>query len=1344
LSSKAPLPPFSTAAQKPKQSPTPQESPRSTKRIAESSPICIDLSNSQFPIEDIQTIEVHPVALNLSGNPLNSAQIPAFTGLRSLEMDSCGIKSLDGFPFLPNLRRLSIADNQIENLKGIPVLPKLEHFILSGNPIAISIPLAIAAVSSLNLSFFNRIPIAEDDIRSGFALSPLVGHSLRLGRDVQSEATADLELQKSRQFLTADLQVYLSSHELGKAAFLTPTVTSPEKGEIRCHFESKSIKWYWNYLGDQGTEWQQIKAPPKTPDVLPIDVQHRLHLIKCSFELEATTYSIYTDQPIGKGAGELSLPFPLQPAIVGKPIEGGIISLLPLPTPTRSAWVCGERVINRGSGAVLLDEKQVGSQVACLLQPFIRSHPLIGFSTVFSATEVVAPLYPTVGGITFPEILIESQPIKFAKQFFPDREGQSQIYVERAHSASAEWVGVAQLSPQALEYTPQAADVGHFLRVSYTPITLEGLEGSTTYAYSCSKVIPDMPKFSNPVIGGVPKINYELVALADYTGGHKGKCCYDWYFSKKPISAKQGVTSRLTKVAERTQYFVPDCELAEGFLAVRMIPVRDDDVVGEPVFCTLDSPLALEGKPRLLPIQDRPIVSTTIHFPEQVDIMLSKTKGFYGFEVLRTGDSYTARERHIGRIVRIVNDTVDMNIGEVIAATPEVVSVEISAPNWQAGSTASVSVFHKHVKPDLLHIDWVREGLNFQKVVAINVPEYRITHEDVSYHLRAIATPLAADRSLLRSCSSKQSPAIRDPQYAEPQFKGDLVEGNAISVASDDPIASTVWLHSSGRKQYVEVGNGVSYVLQNSDVGTFIRGIATTAPGKQIVATSRTFVVQCMPSVEISLPAEVIEGQTIVPKKVWHGGREGNSQQLWFREVDAGWEKVHEGPTYKTTSADIDAVIRFVYQPVRDDDVKGNEVTVDCGPVNAADPIVKNVRITQNQSGLIEVQGDYSGGTEGMSLFVWRTCKDDGTTENVGKSIERELTPTDTFIGKTMDVVYVPVRADGLAGAPVVSPNRIVVEALPSVLSAELMVKHGKLKVGNPMRCRAKLSAGSKAKYQWSRGDGTAWEHIPTATGPEYVLTEDDRGFKMLCSVVAVNAKGWPSARYSASTSTHVLPPEKRILLDQTNWIVVGGTPKVVSGVLLSTRLKLESLAKAKLTWQRQVDGSWVDVRTDDVYQTTCNDIGYRLRAVAANGMATEPTNPVELQQVVLSCARVAIKGRNCCFVGRSNPSAVRWTIQFHDSGITMTNRNKTQKSSKWPLVQAEAVEGTCDEMVLWLDPATKFTLQPVLLDQRLQDVLGGQNVRDFIVLVVNGTREFCVTDSVPEISLCRPHRRFE
>jgi hypothetical protein len=302
------------------------------------------------------------------------------------------------------------------------------------------------------------------------------------------------------------------------------------------------------------------------------------------------------------------------------------------------------------------------------------------------------------------------------------------------------------------------------------------------------------------VIAGAPKVNHELVAIADYTGGHIGECSYDWYFSKKPINDKRGLTSTLTKVAGRTQYFVPDIELADGFLAVQMIPVRDDGVIGNPVFCTLEMPLAIEDKPRLLPTQDRPIVSKTIRFPEQVDILLSKTKGFSGFEVLRTGDSYTAREKHIGRIMRIVNESVDMILGEVTAAISTIMSVEISAPHWQVGSTASVAISHKHVKPDLLQIAWIRGSLNFQKVVAIDVPEYHITHDDIGYHLRAVAIPLAADRSLLQSCSSKQSPAIRGPQCVEPQFKDELIEGNAISVASDESIASTVWLHSSGRK----------------------------------------------------------------------------------------------------------------------------------------------------------------------------------------------------------------------------------------------------------------------------------------------------------------------------------------------------------------------------------------------------------------------------------------------------------------------------------------------------------------------------------------------------------------
>jgi hypothetical protein len=702
--------------------------------------------------------------------------------------------------------------------------------------------------------------------------------------------------------------------------------------------------------------------------------------------------------------------------------------------------------------------------------------------------------------------------------------------------------------------------------------------------------------------------------------------------------------------------------------------------------------------------------------------LLSTPNGFNGFEVMKTGCTYTPRERHVGRFLRIVNDTVDMVIGEIVRAKPVIMSVEITATDWTVGSTVSLSITHKHVKPDCLQILWIREHNNLQKAIALDVAEYTLTNEDIGYRIRAIATPLDAKRKVLESSSSERSPPIRNPGLVEPVIVGKLKEGSSVSVVAPQETTDVVWSSSSGRAKFQNVGTGTNYTLQNADVGRFLRAVVTLASGRKVVAVTSTTVRECLPSVEISLPRRIVEGQTIVPTKTWRGGTERGSKLQWFRQTNSGWEFVCSDATYQTSLKDVGSIIKLVYAPARNDNVKGPEVEAESEPVSPADPCVENVAVCQNGRGFLQCTGDYFGGVEGLSFIVWRVYEND-KPQNIGKSIERELNPEDICIGKTVDAVYVPIRADGTAGPPVASGNKVVVEPLPVVKSAEILVKHGKLNAGNLMRCRVKVSPGAKAKFQWLHGDGTAWEVIDGATTAEYQPGDDDIGFLMLCCVTAVNAKGWESGRFSASTATPVAPHEKRLDLDEANWFTGGDKPKVIAGVLLSTKLKLESLAKAKLTWQRKENGVWANVKADDVYQVTCNDIGHRLRAIAANGLTSAHTNVVEGAPALCSYVRAQIRTKVLTFVAASKLGGVVWHVAVSAEGVVMTNRNGSHRKSNWKRVSCEAVDATIDELVLWMDPATKFVLVPSLNDARLEGLVGKQNVRDFVVMVVNGIK---------------------
>jgi hypothetical protein len=401
--------------------------------------------------------------------------------------------------------------------------------------------------------------------------------------------------------------------------------------------------------------------------------------------------------------------------------------------------------------------------------------------------------------------------------------------------------------------------------------------------------------------------------------------------------------------------------------------------------------------------------------------------------------------------------------------------------------------------------------------------------------------------------------------------------------------------------------------------------------------------------------------------------------------------------------------------------VRGPEVEAVSEPIAPADPVVNNVAICQNGRGFLQCTGDYFGGVEGISFIVWRVYEDD-KPQNMGKSIERELKPDDLCTGKQVDAVYVPIRADGTAGPPVPSGNKIVVEPMPTVKLAEILVKHGKLAAGNLMRCRVKMSPGAKAKFQWSHGDGTAWEVINGATAAEYEPGDDDVGFFMLCSITAVNAKGWESGRFSASTATPVARREKRLVLDEANWFTGGDKAKVITGVLLSTKLKLESLAKTKLTWQRKDKGVWANVKADDVYQVTCNDVGHRLRAITVKGLTSLGTNVVEGAPALCSYVKAQMRTKMLTFVASSKVGGVVWQVAVATDGVTISNKGGTHRKSNWKRVSCEAVDSTIDELVLWMDPATKLILVPSL-NARLEGLVGKQNVRDFVVMVINGIK---------------------
>lgn len=1284
----------------------------------------LDLGNNNLTLDAIKPISVNLTALNLSYNlTLKSCAIPSLDKLRSLSLDNCYITSFEGLPYFPNLRRFSIKNNAITSLKGFQVMPKLEHFDISNNVISFSRKHLIAAIGSIRIIRINNEPINEMEIVKAFKLSSLVGYSLRNGRDIKEYETEEEELKVSQEFLSAKLLKFIEENEIEEKH--TELTISPygDSFAIVLPFIAENIKWYVNGEPEKGSEWVEIKFPQGTKDfnVLPISMMLRMHLVKCDFTLLGQRLSMYSSQPIGRNDKDLCLPIAINPIMSGAPLEGSMISLMPFSITSRITWTSDNEIISQDTTFLRLTKDDVGHTISCLLHPYCPHFPNITFSPIIATSEVVAPLLPIVAGIEFPKAIMECKLIKFNKKFYPDHEGLSLIYLEKAKAPSKEWIPIKKFEPnEKLEYTPTTADVNHYLRIQYIPVTYEGIKGETCYFYSLSRVLATVPTFNNPMIGGLPKTLFPLVAIADYSGGIKGKCSYDWYFSRRPIDVSQG-PRRLQKVAHGTQFFTPTANMADGYIAVLMVPVREDNVVGDPVFFALDNPIVLDDAPKPLDVPKEARVGHKMKFATPVDILLSKPSGFCGFNMLKTGRSYTPSKKHLGRIVRIVTDSSDIIIGEIKPAIPKIINVDIQAPNgWVCGETSNILITHQYLSPDRIEVVWVRVLNGFETPIALNESTYVLGTEDVGSQIQVYVYGFDHNDRKTDPVISPKSPFVKPSEISSPEIVGRLEEDSIIHIECPGDISSIDWYRCCAHKQFIKIGTDLELTLCNADVGKFIKATVVLANGITLSATTRSTVEPCFPAVDLKVPSRIVEGDKIVPEITYHGGVEGQSIKRWYRETMEGWELSYEGQDYQTTAADVDCVLRFVYVPVRADHELGDEQSVECGPVDSLPPSATKVSIKQNGHGHLEVTGKYHGGVEGQSFVIWRYYDEKDQALAIGKTLEHTMVPPDKLIGKKMDAIFVPVREDGLAGAPVPSENTITIQPMPTITSCQIIPKNKKNIVDNLFFCRVTAPSNiKKITYQWQRGDGAAWVPIPGATTNEYISVSEDMGFFLLCQVIGTNGRGWKSAPVDAMTSEPIGDKSEQITLEYTHPL-----GKVYTGVLISTNLKDSQLDQANLVYQKEVSGKWVDVVADDQYFVTCNDIGFRLRAITASGKATDPSNVVELEPTLCSYIRAVVRAKVLKFKAKGKLGGISWSISIDSKGAIMESKG-CRKISKWDLINVEGVNNTPDEMILWMDATSKFILIPSLSnDQRLEKIVGKENIRDFIVMVIIGLKE--------------------
>ena len=1182
--------------------------------------------------------------------------------------------------------------------------------------------MTIAAVGSISINMFNGVQLKATDLENAFIMSPLVGYSLRMGRDPTPQQTPQEELKESQAFLTAKLKKYFADRGIDNPDLSLASCSYGEKEDEKepcliLPFEPISCRWYRSRSPDKGSEWILIQRDDKKPqNVLPLTMLLRMHLVKCEFVLDDNnTYSLFTDNPIGRQPDDLCLPFPLDPIIAGLPLEGSLISLIPLPLPTRAAWLRKTETIAEDVTSILLTNQDIGFVITCLLQPYCPNYPRVAFATVFVETEVVDPILPTVSGVSFPDSIIEGVKINFTRKMFPDREGESQILIERARGITEEWFLVAELKPDDFSYVPARDDAGHYLRVSYAPVTAEGVVGQTVYFYSKSRVLPTLPVFTNAVIGGLPKTNFTLCGVADYKGGRQGHSSYNWYFSGVPITSQN--IKQLKLVASNTQTFTIPDDFKDGYLACEMVPVREDEVVGEAVYAALTDPIIEDDPPAEFPYELPKAITSGIElkFKEQVQFYVSSTKGFCGFTEVKRGTSLVIRDNWVGRMLRIVTNECDLIVGKILPAVPNVQSVRISAPNgYKCGETLFVNIQAQYLKPDRYEVIWMRCIDDIEKAVAFNTREYRLDPYDIGFTIKVRVTPFDDNFRYFEPTESDFSPivTISTPLKA-PIITGICRENHSITVRYGKEFDEINWLRSDVKDKWIDTKvKTEEYVLQSADVGHYLRAQIRIGKSILIATTQKAISPQKLSGKYIEEISDIYEGKVLTPdiNKLKKVIIQPDPIYKWERSLkpnptENDWIEVGNELSYTVTKEDVGCQIRFTYSLRHSYQNKvrvGKPTTINYGEVKKTEFSIK-----QNDKGNIECVGNFNDKEYKFSYFAWYTDSN-GSPRRLGKKSETEFTPPSNIAGLEIYAIYCQIASDGTEGEQIRSSNKLLVKPFPAIESVDLLVKDGIVKVGEPVKCKAICTKGTIPKYQWYRTlINQDFKEIPDATHQEYVPVPDDRDCYLCCVVLPTNKKGWIGEQREAITATPV--EETFQLVPQINHL--NKKPMYWTGAILGTNLNVE------VSWEREnKDGIWIIVHDGIDYHISCNDIGLRIRA-AINDLETKPSPTIVINPDIGSFVNATLRAKSFPFKARATHGTTSWDFFANESGLTMKSKNaKNDKFSRWSQVQISGIDGTHDEIELWMDASTKFQIVPLLNDDRRYKKIVRDNARDFIV----------------------------
>ncbi|XP_020586552.1 187-kDa microtubule-associated protein AIR9, partial [Phalaenopsis equestris] len=608
-------------------------------------------------------------------------------------------------------------------------------------------------------------------------------------------------------------------------------------------------------------------------------------------------------------------------------------------------------------------------------------------------------------------------------------------------------------------YWPKHEDIGKFLKVECTPILKEA-------------VFPPIFAISAPVSPGTgyPKVlnlnvQGELIegnvvrgsAEIAWCGGTPGKCVASW------LRRRWNSSPVVIAGAENEDYLLTVADI-DSSLVFMYTPVTEEGTKGEPQYAITDFVKAASPSVSNVRILGDAVEGITI---EGTGEYFGGIEGPSKFQWLRedeeTGDlvvvsagssDYTLTKQDVGRHLVFVyipanfegqeGESVSIASQIVRKAPPKVTNLKIVG-DLREGSKLTVTATVIGGNEGSSRVQWFKtlssEFADENSLEAISSSKIaktvRVPLGAVGYYIVSKFSPVAADGETGESAFVISEKVIETlpPSLNFLSITGNYCEGEVLTASygyfggHEGRSLFNWYLHDAEGTAgllITEASGSLQYRITRDAISKFISFKCTPVRDDGIIGEPRTFwapepVLPGNPRLlSLEIVGEGVEGTTLYAEKKYWGGEEGNSVYHWFLTAPDGAVTEVEGSnsaSYKVSCSDIGFLISVSCEPIRSDWAHGPTVTSEhIGPIVPGPPCCHSLEFVGSlvEGNCVSFVASYSGGVKGNCIHEWFRLKENGVKEMLTDDEFLYLTFED--VGRSVELVYTPVREDGLRG----------------------------------------------------------------------------------------------------------------------------------------------------------------------------------------------------------------------------------------------------------------------------------------------------------------------------------------